>query len=78
MGAARLGVRSEGANVVPGSDRPLTFNGAPTTTVPAGALVVSDPVALDVPPLAELAVNVYLPGALPESFRLTGRSIGHQ
>ena len=78
VGAARLGVRSEGANVVPGSDRPLTFNGAPTTTVPAGALVVSDPVALDVPPLADLAMSVYLPGTLPESFRLTGHSNGHQ
>jgi lysophospholipase L1-like esterase len=39
---------------------------------------VSDPVDLDVPPLADLAVSVYLPGELPNNFRLTGHDNGHQ
>ena len=78
VGAAHLGLRSQGASMVPGSGRPLTFNGASSATIPAGALVVSDPVDLDVAPLADLAVSVYLPGEVPENFRLTGHSNGHQ
>lgn len=78
IGAAHLGLRSQGANIVPGSGYPLTFNGSPSTTIPAGTLVVSDPVDLDVPPLADLAVSVYLPGEVPENFRLTGHDNGYQ
>ena len=64
--------------MVPGSGRPLTFNGSPSATIPAGALVVSDPVDLKVPPLVDLAVSVFLPCKMPEDFRLTGHSNGHQ
>ena len=78
VGGAHVGLRGQGANMVPGSGRPVTFNGSQSTTIPAGALVVSDPVDLDVPPLSDLAVSVYLPGELPESFRLTGHGNGHQ
>jgi lysophospholipase L1-like esterase len=78
VGAAHLGLRSKAAGIVPGSGRPLTFNGSASAAIPAGALVVSDPVDLDVPPLADLAVSLYLPGELPESFQLTGHNPGHQ
>jgi lysophospholipase L1-like esterase len=59
--------------MVPGSVRQLTFGGAETTTIAAGALVLSDAVQLDVPSLADLAVSVYLPGVIPPSFQITGR-----
>jgi lysophospholipase L1-like esterase len=78
VGAAHVGLRAEGASLVPGSGRPLTFNGAPAITIPAGALVVSDPVGLDVPPLADVAVSVYLPGDVPETFQITGHGNAHQ
>jgi lysophospholipase L1-like esterase len=78
IGAAQVALRREGAGIVPGSGRPLTFNGAPSTTIPAGALVVSDPVELEVPPLVDLAVSVYLPGDVPESFQVTGHGNAHQ
>jgi lysophospholipase L1-like esterase len=78
VGAAHVALRSEGASIVPGSGRPLTFNGSPSTTIPAGALVVSDPVELEVPPLADLAVSVHLPGEVPESFQVTGHGNAHQ
>ncbi|MFC3103293.1 GDSL-type esterase/lipase family protein [Salinisphaera aquimarina] len=78
IGAARLGLRDAGASVAPDSNRALTFNGSASTTIPAGALAVSDPVTLDAPPLSDLAVSVYLPGDLPERFRLTGHSNAHQ
>jgi lysophospholipase L1-like esterase len=73
IGAAYLGIRDQGPAMVPGSARQLTFGGSETTTVAAGALVLSDAAQLDVPPLADLAVSLYLPGEIPSSFQITGR-----
>ncbi len=73
IGAARVGVRSTGPAVVAGSNRRLTFGGEPSATIAAGALIVSDPVRLEFPPLSDLAVSVHLPGDLPASFGITGR-----
>ena len=73
VAAARIGLRATGPNIVPGSDRALTFGGVDTATIAAGALLVSDPVALPLPPLGDLAVSVHLPGDLPASFGITGR-----
>jgi lysophospholipase L1-like esterase len=61
IGAARVGLRSTGASIAAGSDRVLTFNGSESTTIPAGALAISDPVSLRVPDRAELAVSIYVP-----------------
>jgi lysophospholipase L1-like esterase len=73
IGAAYVGIRDKGPAIVPGSERKLTFNGADSATVAAGALVISDPVALAVRPLADLTVTLYLPGDIPTSFQITGR-----
>jgi lysophospholipase L1-like esterase len=62
VGAARLAVCAGGAGIVDGTDRVIRFSGSPTITISAGTLVVSDPVALDVPALGNLAVSIYLPG----------------
>lgn len=43
-----------------GTDRALTFSGARRVTIPAGAEYVSDPVSLDVPALATLAVSMHI------------------
>jgi lysophospholipase L1-like esterase len=61
IGAARIALRSVAESIDPASDRALTFGGVASITVPAGAPVLSDPVALEVPPLSELAISVYLP-----------------
>ncbi len=63
IGAAHVAVRRSGASIVPETDRALTFSGQPSITVPPEALVLSDPVQLDVPPLSDLAVSIYLPNA---------------
>ncbi len=42
------------------SDRALTFAGNPDVTIPPGAQVVSDPLALPVAPLSDLAVTFHL------------------
>ena len=73
IGAAYVGIRDQGPAIVPGSARQLSFGGSDTTTVAAGALVLSDAVQLDVPPLADLAVSLYLPGMIPLDFQSTGR-----
>jgi lysophospholipase L1-like esterase len=73
IGAAYVGIRDKGPASIPGSQRQLTFGGSETTTVAAGALVISDSVQLEVPPLADLAVSLYLPGVIPPSFQITGR-----
>ena len=61
IGAARLALRDSEERIDPASDRVLTFSGSPSITIPPGALVVSDPVALTVPALSELAVSIYFP-----------------
>ena len=63
VGAAHIALRQTGASIVAASDRALTFGGRPSTVVPAGAVVLSDPVDLSVTPLTDLAVSLYLPEA---------------
>jgi lysophospholipase L1-like esterase len=54
-----------------GRPRRLTFAGSPTTTIPVGAEVVSDPIALSVADGTHLVVSLYLPVA-------TGRATWHR
>ena len=63
VGAVSVGVVLDGAQLVPGTTRPVTFRGAASVTVPAGAEALSDPLAMTVRPLQELAVSLYLPAA---------------
>jgi lysophospholipase L1-like esterase len=62
VGSAHVAASAGGAAILTGSDRTIRFNGSSTITIPAGALVVSDAVTLDVPALSDLAVSLYLPG----------------
>ena len=73
IGAAYIGRRAGGAALVPGSNRPLTFGGAPEATIATGALLISDPVRMDLPDLTDVAVSIYLPETIPASFQITGR-----
>jgi len=73
IGTACIGIRDKGPAVLPGSVRKLTFSGSASTSIPAGALVVSDPVKLTVKPLADLAVSLHLPKEVPPGFQITGR-----
>ncbi len=73
IGAASVGIRDEGPAIVADSQRPLSFGGSSSATIAAGALVISDPVQLNLPPLANLAVTLYLPGAVSPDFQITGR-----
>ncbi|RSS00611.1 SGNH/GDSL hydrolase family protein [Streptomyces sp. WAC00469] len=56
-----LATSPDSAAAVPDSLRPVTFDGASSTTVPAGAEVVSDPLPYPVPGGADLLISVHLP-----------------
>ena len=62
IGAAHIALHAGGAMIMPMSDRTLTFGGKPSITIPAGALVLSDPVNLEVPALSDLAVSIFVHG----------------
>jgi lysophospholipase L1-like esterase len=63
VGAAHIAIEGAGADIVPGSDRQLTFGGRRAVTIAKGAEVYSDPVALAVGAEQHLAVSLYVPGA---------------
>jgi lysophospholipase L1-like esterase len=65
IGAAHVAIRRSASSLAPGSDRPLTFGGRPTVSIPAGALVVSDPVKLDTLPQSDLGISIFLPSETP-------------
>lgn len=65
IGAAHLALAGDGPAIAPGSDRPLTFAGQSAVSVPPGAPMVSDPVELELAPLARVAVSLYLPQITP-------------
>jgi lysophospholipase L1-like esterase len=39
----------------------LTFSGHPTMVLPPGAVAVSDPIALNLPPLSDLTISLFIP-----------------
>jgi lysophospholipase L1-like esterase len=61
IGGVHIARRTTGAEIDPRSDRSLKFQGKSSTTVPAGSMVVSDPVELDLPALSDLAISLFLP-----------------
>ena len=61
IGAAHIALRDSASAIVARSDRPVTFGGKPSTVVPPGTVVLSDPVDLAIPPLADIAVSLYFP-----------------
>ncbi|MEU0248194.1 SGNH/GDSL hydrolase family protein [Streptomyces sp. NPDC006235] len=63
FGSVHAGLQRDGAALVPGSNRRLTFGGAPSVTVPAGGIVYSDPLPVRVPAASNLAVSLYVPRA---------------
>jgi lysophospholipase L1-like esterase len=73
IGRAHIALREAGPATVAGSVRQLTFGGEASATIAAGALLLSDPVELALAPLADVAISIYLPGDVPQSFGITGR-----
>lgn len=85
--ALAAGAGSAGSgNIDPATDKPLTFHGAPSATIPPGEAVLSDPIAYDLPPLTNLAVTLCFgnisatainghPGSRTTSFIQSGNAV---
>ena len=67
IGGAHVGLRKKDAVIVVASSRPLLFAGQRSTTIPPGAVTVSDVVDLRVPPQMDLAIDLYVPGSTERS-----------
>jgi lysophospholipase L1-like esterase len=62
VGHVTVAMAGPGPWVAPGTIHQVTFGGRVSFQIPAGAQILSDPVAMRVWPLQDLAVSVYLPG----------------
>lgn len=58
------------------SSNAVTFGGRPTITIPPGAHVVSDPAALNLPAMSDLAISIFLPAQTIT--HLTGHGSAYQ
>lgn len=78
VGAVQVGLRDKGAAIQAGTNRTVTFGGSKSVTLWPGALILSDPVKLDVPALAHVAVSIYLPGDVPANLPITFHNLARQ
>jgi lysophospholipase L1-like esterase len=65
IGGAHVAKAGADGSIDSATDKALTFGGEPSATIPAGALIWSDPVDLPVAALDSLAVSLYLPEITP-------------
>jgi lysophospholipase L1-like esterase len=63
FGCAYAGLQKQGAQLVRGSNRKLSFGGAASVTVPAGKTVLSDPLSGKLAAQANLVISLYVTGA---------------
>jgi len=60
IGAAHIALRTSTSSVESSTDRQLTFSGSMAAVLRPGAVMVSDPVSLNVKPMSDLAVSLYV------------------
>lgn len=73
IGAVHVALAGDDGAIVAGTDRTVTFNDNAAPVIPAGAPLVSDPIALKVAPLAKVVVSIHVPG---DTTRLTVHPLG--
>lgn len=61
IGAANIAVRRKGSAIDLSSAKTLTFGGQSLVTVPAGSMMLSDPVDMKLEPLSDVAVSLFVP-----------------
>jgi lysophospholipase L1-like esterase len=71
LGAVHVAAAGPDGSALPGSDHVVTFDGHGSTSIPASAPLLCDPVDLKVEALEKLVISVYLPGPLSR----TGHSL---
>jgi lysophospholipase L1-like esterase len=78
IGGAYIALRDKGSSIRRDSGRALTFSGRSSMTIPANAIVYSDPVEMTVPQMADLAIDIYLPGNTDTPAPLTMHDVAVQ
>jgi len=61
ISAASIALRTTGSEIDTATAHAVTFGGHSSVTIPPGALVVSDPTGLKLPPLSDVAVSITVP-----------------
>ncbi len=75
IGAASIALRDKDAKITANSSKALAFSGRPSVIIPAGASILSDPLDQSVAPMADLAIDLYLPDEmLPVTSPLTAHA----
>ena len=64
IGAASIATHGTESNIVPSSLHKLTVNGSTTFRIPAGAVMLSDAVDMQVPARTDLAIDIFVPDNL--------------
>jgi lysophospholipase L1-like esterase len=65
--------RGTGSSIVAETNRQVQFGGLPSITIEPGLAAVSDPVAFEVPRLADVVISIYFPGTTgPATFHPAG------
>lgn len=59
--AARIASSRGGAAIEPSSNKVVRFGGQTSITLPVGTMAVSDPVEMELPALADVAVSLFVP-----------------
>jgi lysophospholipase L1-like esterase len=60
LDGAHLALAGPAGAIEPATDRPLRFNGQTSVSIPPGAVMLSDPLDFELPPLADVAVSLHL------------------
>ena len=69
IGSVRIAVAGTGAAIDPTTDKPVTFNGSTSVTIPAGQTVTSDTVNVTYTFGQKLSVSIYMKGTFPSLTR---------
>jgi lysophospholipase L1-like esterase len=61
IGAARIAITKGGNSIEIETAKSIRFGGQSSVTLPAGTLAVSDPVNMELPPFADIAISLFMP-----------------
>lgn len=75
ISSAHIALPAGGSAIQPATDHALSFHGEPSVTIPAGALMLSDPLDFPLKPLSDLAITIYLK-SVPEE--ITTHDASHE
>ena len=61
IGAANIALRTKDSAIDVSTARMLTFGGQPLATLPAGSMMLSDPIEMTLVPLSDIVISVFVP-----------------